>query len=225
MPTPQEQRKKDGDFVNFRKLLITRCQLEFEKNSVDETKRNEMVQIIDECTDSVSVHVFNIVTKIASMCFFLINYLLELLLHFEYNKFKTLLMLSFMLRKIDRKKIKIDVFVLLWVFEPKQIKTFLIKKQIENHFLLMALGCFYSILCVHYTQILQKAITVVIKKLVLHFFILQEKKKELLANLEDHDRRIRMKSVGNIRFIGKKKTPNLYNILLTLIVLFLFRSI
>lgn len=34
-------------------------------------------------------------------------------------------------------------------------------------------------------------------------FVLQEKKKELLLNLEEYDRRIRMKSVGNIRFIGK----------------------
>uniref|UniRef100_A0A1Y1NIM6 MI domain-containing protein n=2 Tax=Photinus pyralis TaxID=7054 RepID=A0A1Y1NIM6_PHOPY len=44
--------KKDGnEFVNFRKLLITRCQLEFEKNSIDETERNNKVKEIEECTD------------------------------------------------------------------------------------------------------------------------------------------------------------------------------
>ncbi|KAK5645721.1 hypothetical protein RI129_004185 [Pyrocoelia pectoralis] len=44
--------KKDGtEFVNFRKLLITRCQLEFEKNSIDETERNRKVKEIEECTD------------------------------------------------------------------------------------------------------------------------------------------------------------------------------
>lgn len=32
---------------------------------------------------------------------------------------------------------------------------------------------------------------------------LQEKKKDLLLELEEYDRRIRMKSLGNIRFIGK----------------------
>lgn len=52
MPTASENKKKDGEFVNFRKLLITRCQLEFERNSIDETKRNTMVKEIDECTDS-----------------------------------------------------------------------------------------------------------------------------------------------------------------------------
>lgn len=51
MATPQE---KNGGFVNFRKLLITRCQLEFECNSVDEGKRNLMVKDIEECTDPVS---------------------------------------------------------------------------------------------------------------------------------------------------------------------------
>lgn len=54
MPNQAENKKKDGDFVNFRKLLITRCQLEFERNSVDESKRNQMVKEIDECTDVVS---------------------------------------------------------------------------------------------------------------------------------------------------------------------------
>ncbi|KAF5303054.1 hypothetical protein FQR65_LT08383 [Abscondita terminalis] len=45
--------KKDGqqEFVNFRKLLVTRCQLEFEKNSIDEAERNVKVKEIDECVD------------------------------------------------------------------------------------------------------------------------------------------------------------------------------
>nr|XP_022920525.1 eukaryotic translation initiation factor 4 gamma 3 isoform X3 [Onthophagus taurus] len=43
--------KKEGEFVNFRKLLITRCQKEFEKNSQEEKSHNKMVQDIDECTD------------------------------------------------------------------------------------------------------------------------------------------------------------------------------
>lgn len=43
--------KKEGDSVNFRKLLVTRCQLEFEKNSVDETTRNCKLKEIEECTD------------------------------------------------------------------------------------------------------------------------------------------------------------------------------
>ncbi|GJQ70481.1 putative RNA binding protein [Trypoxylus dichotomus] len=44
--------KRDGEAsVNFRKLLVTRCQMEFEKNSVDETTRNGKVKEIEECTD------------------------------------------------------------------------------------------------------------------------------------------------------------------------------
>ncbi|KAK9709826.1 eIF4-gamma/eIF5/eIF2-epsilon [Popillia japonica] len=43
--------RKEGESVNFRKLLVTRCQLEFEKQSVDETARNAKVKEIEECTD------------------------------------------------------------------------------------------------------------------------------------------------------------------------------
>lgn len=46
--------RKEGESVNFRKLLVTRCQLEFEKQSVDETARNAKVKEIEECTDPVS---------------------------------------------------------------------------------------------------------------------------------------------------------------------------
>ncbi|CAH1183097.1 unnamed protein product [Phaedon cochleariae] len=44
--TPDKQ-----EFVNFRKLLITRCQVEFEKNSIDEVTRNNKVKEIEETTD------------------------------------------------------------------------------------------------------------------------------------------------------------------------------
>ncbi|XP_063903269.1 eukaryotic translation initiation factor 4 gamma 1-like isoform X2 [Zophobas morio] len=39
------------EFVQFRKLLVTRCQLEFEKQSYDETIRNDKVKEIGECSD------------------------------------------------------------------------------------------------------------------------------------------------------------------------------
>lgn len=42
------------EYVNFRKLLVTRCQMEFEKNSVDEKDRNDKVIEIENCTDPVS---------------------------------------------------------------------------------------------------------------------------------------------------------------------------
>ncbi|XP_053593763.1 eukaryotic translation initiation factor 4 gamma 3 isoform X2 [Microplitis demolitor] len=38
--------------INFRKLLITRCQKEFEKNKTDETNRVEKLKEIEECTDA-----------------------------------------------------------------------------------------------------------------------------------------------------------------------------
>ncbi|XP_017771078.1 PREDICTED: eukaryotic translation initiation factor 4 gamma 3-like isoform X2 [Nicrophorus vespilloides] len=40
-----------SECVNFRKLLITRCQVEFERNSYEETTRNEKLKEIGECTD------------------------------------------------------------------------------------------------------------------------------------------------------------------------------
>ncbi|XP_049821977.1 eukaryotic translation initiation factor 4 gamma 3 isoform X3 [Aethina tumida] len=42
---------ENPEFVNFRKLLVTRCQAEFEKQSVDETERARKVKEIEECTD------------------------------------------------------------------------------------------------------------------------------------------------------------------------------
>jgi translation initiation factor 4G len=40
------------EVVNFRKLLVTRCQIEFEKQSYDESVRNEKVKEINECNDT-----------------------------------------------------------------------------------------------------------------------------------------------------------------------------
>lgn len=53
MPS-NSKNKEEPEYVNFRKLLITRCQIEFEKNSVDENARNLRLKEIDECTDPVS---------------------------------------------------------------------------------------------------------------------------------------------------------------------------
>lgn len=53
VPTSDGKKEDGQDSVNFRKLLITRCQLEFEKNSVDESARNKIVQEIEECADPV----------------------------------------------------------------------------------------------------------------------------------------------------------------------------
>ncbi|RZC05037.1 eukaryotic translation initiation factor 4 gamma 3-like, partial [Asbolus verrucosus] len=39
------------EVVNFRKLLVTRCQIEFEKQSFDESIRNDKVKEINECND------------------------------------------------------------------------------------------------------------------------------------------------------------------------------
>lgn len=44
------------------------------------------------------------------------------------------------------------------------------------------------------------------------FFVFQEKKKELQLLLEEEDRRMRMKSVGNIRFIGELFKQNMLTV-------------
>lgn len=56
MQVPADSRNKSDtqEYVNFRKLLITRCQIEFEKNSNDEKARNLKIKEIEECTDPVS---------------------------------------------------------------------------------------------------------------------------------------------------------------------------
>lgn len=51
---PAANREKNSGFVNFRKLLITKCQLEYECNSVDKKKRKVILKEIEKCTDEVS---------------------------------------------------------------------------------------------------------------------------------------------------------------------------
>lgn len=55
--------------VNFKKLIITRCQKEFEKNPIDDVERKRKIKEIEECADPVSIlpHVFHF----ATMYFFL----------------------------------------------------------------------------------------------------------------------------------------------------------
>lgn len=51
VPTSTTANVEKKEYVNFRKLLVTRCQVEFEKQSIDESVRNEKVKEIEECTD------------------------------------------------------------------------------------------------------------------------------------------------------------------------------
>jgi len=41
--------------VSFKKLIITRCQKEFEKNPIDDVARNRKLKEIDDCNDPVSI--------------------------------------------------------------------------------------------------------------------------------------------------------------------------
>lgn len=41
--------------VSFKKLIITRCQKEFEKNLIDDVARINRIKEIDECSDPVSI--------------------------------------------------------------------------------------------------------------------------------------------------------------------------
>ncbi|KAG5882340.1 hypothetical protein JTB14_037625 [Gonioctena quinquepunctata] len=50
VPTNTSTEEKP-EYVNFRKLLITRCQSEFEKQSVDENTRSDKIKVIEESTD------------------------------------------------------------------------------------------------------------------------------------------------------------------------------
>lgn len=43
---------EDSTSANFRKLILTRCQTEFQKNDVDEKTRTEKLHEIDECLDA-----------------------------------------------------------------------------------------------------------------------------------------------------------------------------
>lgn len=53
--------KDQADHVNFRKLIITRCQMEFEKNSQDEKAQNQKMKEVEECTDPVNELLFNLI--------------------------------------------------------------------------------------------------------------------------------------------------------------------
>lgn len=54
MQVPAEMRNKDEPEVNFRKLLVNRCQVEFEKNSVTELDREAKFTEIEQTPDPVS---------------------------------------------------------------------------------------------------------------------------------------------------------------------------
>jgi translation initiation factor 4G len=51
---PAERRNKDEPEVTFRKLLVNRCQAEFEKNSEVELNREAKLEEIEQTTDPVS---------------------------------------------------------------------------------------------------------------------------------------------------------------------------
>jgi translation initiation factor 4G len=51
----QADRKKDEPEFSFRKLLVSRCQVEFEKSSEVELNREAKLKEIEETTDPVSI--------------------------------------------------------------------------------------------------------------------------------------------------------------------------
>jgi translation initiation factor 4G len=55
MQVPAELRNKDEPEYTFRKLLVNRCQVEFEKNSVVELDREAKLTEIEQTTDPVSI--------------------------------------------------------------------------------------------------------------------------------------------------------------------------
>ena len=55
MQVPAEMRNKDEPEYNFRKLLVNRCQIEFEKNSVVELDREAKLTEIEQTADPVSI--------------------------------------------------------------------------------------------------------------------------------------------------------------------------
>jgi hypothetical protein len=54
MHVPTE-RSKDEPEYNFRKILVNRCQVEFEKNSVVELNREAKLTLIEQTADPVSI--------------------------------------------------------------------------------------------------------------------------------------------------------------------------
>lgn len=53
---PQVDRKKNEPEFSFRKLLVSRCQVEFEKSSQVELNREAKLKKIEETTDPVSLY-------------------------------------------------------------------------------------------------------------------------------------------------------------------------
>lgn len=70
VPSNNSSSSKKDDYVNFRKLLVTRCQLEFEKNSVDETARNCKLKEIEECADPVSGYIQFLISNFYVICIY-----------------------------------------------------------------------------------------------------------------------------------------------------------
>lgn len=61
MQVPAERRNKDEQEVTFRKLLVNRCQAEFEKNSEADLNREAKREEIEQTTDPVSyLNVFGV---------------------------------------------------------------------------------------------------------------------------------------------------------------------
>jgi len=52
MKVPVKSEKETVEFINFRKLLARKCQLQFEKRIVDEAERSNKLKEIEACTDS-----------------------------------------------------------------------------------------------------------------------------------------------------------------------------
>lgn len=50
-----EIKDPDGAQVNFRKLILTRCQKEFEKGNEEQLAKDEKMKDINLCTDPVSI--------------------------------------------------------------------------------------------------------------------------------------------------------------------------
>jgi translation initiation factor 4G len=56
MAAQSERKNKDEPEFSFRKLLVSRCQVEFEKSSEVELNREAKLKDIEETTDPVSVY-------------------------------------------------------------------------------------------------------------------------------------------------------------------------
>jgi translation initiation factor 4G len=55
MPAQPERKNKDEPEFSFRKLLVNRCQVEFEKSSEVELNREAKLKEIEETADPVSI--------------------------------------------------------------------------------------------------------------------------------------------------------------------------